>query len=651
MKQFIGAGLMILVAVGYAAAQESKLYSNPALPSREVLERLNLRMAWHVNVPMDGRRDRFVSIQLNAGQVVAATRTGVVAAYDAETGREQWKVGVGKPGDATYSPTFNSRSVLVVRGVQLYALDRATGRLQWQYRLPFGIASAPVADERQIYLSGINSQVAAFALPSPGDLATPVLTPGERIEEATELRYQKERDSLSLREIHPDEIWSANTNLRLDYAPTMTRDAIFYATPGGHLFAYSKYPLTSDAVEVYRFQLDNRLTAPPGIYDEMAYIATSDTSLSAISIPSGKSLWRHAAGNSIIRQPFATDTDIYITVERKGLVRLKRETGAPMWKLPLGRTTTEAVAEADQVLAVNNKFVYATDTAGRLRVLDRATGKQLSYYEPFRDFNYPVYNETTDRLLLAANNGLIVCLHDREYEKPLVYRTFDLGKNAPEILVKKLKDKLARKVSDKGADALPLADVLDSFRRKYSIDIFLSDKAFADAGIQSIKDKPVTQPRVDNMEVGEVLKGILAKVDASYAIVGDTIHVLPKTAVAVNPMNPMIPMNPMENVNPPANIDPAVRKFLGTKTDPIGVDKESVGEFLEATSLRYDVKFKIDEAAFKALGVSVEELQKKEFMYPKGKGIPASELLREVFDQVKGAFEVRGDTIFLIPKK
>ena len=38
-------------------------------------------------------------------------------------------------------------------------------------------------------------------------------------------------------------------------------------------------------------------------------------------------------------------------------------------------------------------------------------------------------------------------------------------------------------------------------------------------------------------------------------------------------------------------------------------------------------------------------------MYPKGKGIPASELLREVFDQVKGDFEVRGDTIYLIPKK
>ena len=132
---------------------------------------------------------------------------------------------------------------------------------------------------------------------------------------------------------------------------------------------------------------------------------------------------------------------------------------------------------------------------------------------------------------------------------------------------------------------MPLADVLESFRRKYGLDIFLSDKAFADAGIQSIKDKPVTQPRVDNMEVGEVLKGILAKIDASYAIVGDTIHVLPKTAVAVNPMNPM---NPMENPNPPANIDPAVRKFLGTKTDPIGVDKESVGEFLEATSLRYE---------------------------------------------------------------
>src|SRR5581483_5824969 len=176
-------------------------------------------------------------------------------------------------------------------------------------------------------------------------------------------------------------------------------------------------------------------------------------------------------------------------------------------------------------------------------------------------------------------------------------------------------------------------DVLEGFKRKYGLTIFLSEKAFADAGVQSIRDKPVTQPRVDNMEVGEVLKGILAKVDASYAIVGDTIHVLPKNQVAVGPMpmpNPMGDMNP-----PPANVDPAVRNFLSAKVDPIGVDKLSVGEFMETMALRYNVKFTIDDKAFKAMGVNADEVLKKEFMYPKGKGVQVPQLLHEIFDQVK----------------
>jgi outer membrane protein assembly factor BamB len=653
MKQLIGAGLFLVLAAGSAAAQESKLYSQPELPSPKVLERLNLRMAWNINVPMDGRRDGFVSIQIHGDQVIASTRAGVVAAYDAETGRQHWKIVVGKPEDATYRPTYNSRSVLVVRGVHLFAIDRKTGRLQWQYRMPFGIASAPVADERQIYLSGINSQVAAFDLPSPGEIG---LSPAEmaardtaiRTEDTSSSGYEKERDRLSLREVHPDVMWRFDSSLHLDYTPTMTRDSLFYATPSGHLFLLGKYPLTDQAAEVYRFQLDNRLTIPPAIHDEMAYVATPDQNLYAIGIPGGKTRWRYSAGNAISRTPFTTEADVYITVERKGLVRLDRETGQATWKLPYGRTTTEAAAEVDRVIAVNNKFVYGADSSGRLRVLDRATGKQLSYYEPFRDFNYPVPNLTTDRLLLAANNGLIVCLHDREYEKPLVHRAFDYEKTTPEILVKRLKDKLARKVSTKAVDALPLAEVLEGFRQRYGIAVFLSDRAFVDAGMQSVRDKPVLQPRVENLEVGELLKNILTQVNGTYEIVGDTVHVVPTNKVAVKPMdnnpNPMMP--------PPANIDPVLRDTLAKKLDAPAIESNKISDWIEYYSARFmNLNFDVDKAAFKAAGVDPDDVFKRDVAHPKGKGLVFSQILHDLLAQAKADYEVRGDKIFIVPAK
>jgi len=63
------------------------------------------------------------------------------------------------------------------------------------------------------------------------------------------------------------------------------------------------------------------------------------------------------------------DRDLYVTAEGSGLARLNRDTGEPLWnvaaeRLQLGR---------DRLLAVNPKFVYATDGGGRMLVLDRRT--------------------------------------------------------------------------------------------------------------------------------------------------------------------------------------------------------------------------------------------------------------------------------------
>src|SRR5262249_8233302 len=68
-------------------------------------------------------------------------------------------------------------------------------------------------------------------------------------------------------------------------------------------------------------------------------------------------------------------------------------------------------------LAVNSKVVYATDRSRRLLMLDRARGTQLNSLDT-RDFVVPIANELTDRIYLAANNGLFMCLHDRDNTKP-----------------------------------------------------------------------------------------------------------------------------------------------------------------------------------------------------------------------------------------
>jgi len=655
MSKFIGAGLAVLLAASAATAQDPKLYSTPPLPSREVLDRLNLKMAWSASVPMDGRRDGFASVQLNNGQVIAQSRSGVISAFDAETGKALWTLAPGKAYDTSFPPTFNSKSVLVVNGVHLAAIDRNTGRLQWQHRMLIGVSAAPVADEYQIYISAASGRVAAFQLPSRGAIGNGdalgvgpgSVTNSSALKDSYNPDQRGAEVSVAEREVRPLPLWDTLTNRRLDYAPAMTRDALFYVTPHGDVFALGKYPLTSQAAEIYRFKLDRPLTVAPGYFDEMAYIPTTDFQVFAYSMTSGRMRWRYAAGAELTRPPFVTDADVYVTVDRKGLVRLDRENGEPQWKLPFGRGSTDAVAEAERVIAVNNKFVYAADRAGRLLVLDRATGKQLSHYEPFRDFAFPVSNEVNDRLLLAANNGLLVCLHDREYDKPLVYRKANFASKVGADRVKALQEKLARKVSEQGHDAQPIGEVLEAFKKRYGIDILANDRPFRDAGLPPILDKQVTQPRVVDLEVSELLKGILTQVGGTFEVVGDVVVVIPaKKTVAEGPKPPPPDMNP--NPMPPA-ADAALREKLAIKVDTPANDKLPLGDMLTFFADRFDIKFEIDEKAFKAAGV--DDVLKKEVVHPKAMKTPFAKVLSDILAQVKGDYQLKGDTIVIVPKR
>jgi len=54
-----------------------------------------------------------------------------------------------------------------------------------------------------------------------------------------------------------------------------------------------------------------------------------------------------------------------------------------------------------------------------LLVLDRARGTLLARYEGVNDFLVPMANELTDRIYLASNDGLLVCLHDRDIPNPI----------------------------------------------------------------------------------------------------------------------------------------------------------------------------------------------------------------------------------------
>jgi outer membrane protein assembly factor BamB len=560
MRCFLGLALTAALAAPARAADENvRIYSNPSPPPREVLDRLNLTQAWRAYVPVEDRRDGLFSVQMDrAGKrLFVQTLSGMVAVYDADTGSSLWRTRVGKPYQGHQPLAFNGRSVFVLSGTSLSALDASSGVTQWVYDVPPGVAAPPAADEELLYLCTGTGHVYAYVLPRQVARLTGKVDKADKPDADKKRGDGEGREYGSLNDqLHeadvanpaPVPFWDADVGLRLELKPLLTDSLVALPSPSGPLAAVLKHPTSSiGTTEVFRVDGPGTLGAPPGRFDELVFLGGLNGDVQAIDLGAdGQMRWRYTGGSAVIRQPVAVDLevardrvdqDVYVVTERQGLARLSRDTGDPLWRVPRGRRMLSAVPEADRFLAANRKFVYANDRSGRLLVLDRARGTVLSTYD-FHDFVFPVVNQTTDRLFLAANNGLIVCLHDKEFVRPASLRTaeekpFDIRRLPPAdfAIKEELGNKLALKVASLGVgDPVPLRRLLNDIESRYNLRIDIaSDRTWREAKAEPPADKLVSYPKADKPEeqtLGDALQKVLDQINAHY-VVHDRVYIVP----------------------------------------------------------------------------------------------------------------------------
>src|SRR6266404_4018420 len=168
LAALVAVGLTALAAAVAPAQQPrgSNVYAQPRLPDREELNRLNLRQAFSLTLPMDGPKDGIASMQLDNELLVVQLRSGVVAVYDAETGAMRW---TARPG-VRYPPIVpivaaDDRWIIVSRDVHLHAYGRTSGQLEWNYELSSIPSSPPTSDGERLYVVISGNQLQAFGLP------------------------------------------------------------------------------------------------------------------------------------------------------------------------------------------------------------------------------------------------------------------------------------------------------------------------------------------------------------------------------------------------------------------------------------------------------------------------------------------------------
>ncbi len=422
MKKLSSLALAFLLTASPVWGQRwNQLHTRASPPATEALDRLNLKMAWSTYVPDEGLRDRIFSVQVFDDQILVQSRSGTVTAVRVDDGTIQWSVPVGVAYRVTHELGRNADSVFAFNGTHLNALNRKDGSLQWTFNLSDSPSAPPVAEKDRLYLSVSGGKFLVFKLPE-----TPKAPPrfkGIVARQTKEEVRQSVIDFLggsmgfseppisgetwSSRGPQPELLWEYRADTRLEQAPLMTEDAILLAGFDGTFFCTSK-----DLRQMlYKFTAHAPLAAPLGQYRDTAYVASTEYDVYALQMLIGKVTWHYVSGTPIIRKPQVNDEDVFIAPQRPNLARVNRDTGEKIW-------TNQ---KADRFLAANKKFVYAADPNGRLLILDKKYGTVLSTYDA-RDFVVPIANELTDRMYLAANNGLLVCLHDKEYVKPLVMK-------------------------------------------------------------------------------------------------------------------------------------------------------------------------------------------------------------------------------------
>jgi len=434
MKMRLSGVVILLLIVTAAATQGPRLYTHPALPPAEMLDRLNLTLAWHTRVAVDGQRDGLFSLQLLPAegrfQFIVQTRQGAVVALDAETGDLLWQTQVGPPYWPAQPVAFNSHGLYVMRRGHLYALDRNTGKQLFKSldpitKLPnFGVtltgmpSAAPVANELILYIP-------------QGPHLTALELPFEQKKGLGTILEDKLAQVVETGE--PKVLWDVLfLGLRIEQPLLLAGPALGAVSPDGTFFA----PSSQDGSDLINpFRTGQPVTAAMGQFEDIAYLASENANLYALKMGNtdqlSPQLWRFPTEAPIFRKPDVTTRDVYVSPARVGLIRVDRKTGAARW----------VNSGAVRFLAVNNDFVYATDRLGRFLVLDYVRGTTLAVYD-LRDFTVLFHNELTDRVYLGSHDGQIICLRHRDQRTPLLNKL-------PPPLPPKLKEKTKAKEEDK----------------------------------------------------------------------------------------------------------------------------------------------------------------------------------------------------------
>ncbi len=325
-----------------ACASKDKKIEKPA----ELVEIKNptvrIQKIWGADVGGGGKKLRLgLGLAAVADRLYAAGRDGDVAAFDARTGKQLWRVETKLP---LAGATGASAEYVVVGSAdgQVVLLSAMDGAQKWRADVQGEVLSAPAVAASAVIVRTVDGKLRALS-----------------IEDGTEM-------------------WSAEQQiprltLRGTAAPVIARDLALTGFDNGRVLAVS----VTDGTTVWdspvspphgRTELErlNDIDAAVKVLGDDVFVVGFQGRAARLSIDSGQVWWTRDV--SSYRGVDVDDDQMYISASDGALVALKRRTGVEVWR---NDTLLRRSLSAPVVVG---EHVVVADLDGYVHFFDRATG-------------------------------------------------------------------------------------------------------------------------------------------------------------------------------------------------------------------------------------------------------------------------------------
>jgi outer membrane protein assembly factor BamB len=342
-----------------------------SLVSYDMATPAGLERAWFGQAQVDVSRHRMRGWKLHKDMLFGVTSSGLIHAFNAETGETLWTAQPGPLDQPAFGPAVNDEYVAIVSGGELYVLDRASGKFLWSRPLGSAPAGAPALSDEVAFVTFLDGRVEGYHLQSP--------------------------------EKFP---WYSQSVGRIFHSPTASGSVVTWPTNRGYLYVGQANGLPR---VLYRIETDAPATAPPTEADPFLYVTAADGHVYCFDAQGGNEAWRYSMGYQATCRPAVVGDRVYVASSEPMLHVIDAKTGKLLWTAP----------DVTEFAAQGLKNVYGLDEFGRLLILDKETGRFVGTL-PGTGYD-AVFNEDSDRLYLVNDRGLVQCLHEVGAHEPTLF--------------------------------------------------------------------------------------------------------------------------------------------------------------------------------------------------------------------------------------